>query len=100
MLNASPATAIELSAAGLSRSTVIVKLFVADRLGVPLSATTTVITFVEPVWLTSGRQEKTPFVGFNVEPTGPLSRLNVRGCAGMSGSVAMLVMVMVMPAPT
>src|SRR5438094_575486 len=72
--------------------TVTLKLWVALRLGVPLSATTTVTGLRVLAWVTKGRQEKTPLLVFSAALAGPVARLKVSVCGGTSVSVAVFVM--------
>ena len=85
----------------LNGFTVTVKLFVALKLGEPLSATATANKLVVPAWLTNGRQTTSAFVGFKVVSValaGPFNKVNVNVCAGKSGSLAKFVTVKVAPA--
>ena len=73
-------------------STTTVKLWLALRLGVPSSVTTTLMTFVLGPWASEGVQLKMPLVGFMKAPAGTLvPRLKVNVCAGTSKSAAELV---------
>ena len=66
----------------------MVKLFVALRLGVPLSVTLTLIVLVLSAWLTSGRQVNSALValsGANAALVGAVSKAKVRVCAGTVG---------------
>src|SRR5580765_6990251 len=69
--------------------TVMVKNRAALRVPNPLSVTRTVIGFVLGPCASVGVQVNTPETGSIAAPTGaPASRLKVRVCAGVSGSVA------------
>src|SRR5947207_2665384 len=69
--------------------TVTVKPLVALNGGVPLSVTTTVITFVDGPWASIGVQLIAPVFGSMVIPAGAEGRLKVSVLAGMSESVAL-----------
>src|SRR6185369_4177943 len=79
--------------------TVTTKLWVALRLGVPLSATMTVNGLVEFACVTNGRHVSTPLLAAIIALVGAVSRLKVSVCAGTSVSVAELMMLNVTPAP-
>src|ERR1035437_2136216 len=81
----------------VSGFTVTVKLCVALRLGVPLSATFKVNELVVFACVTCGRHENAPLLVFNVALPDPLNRLKVRVCGGASVSVALAVKATVWP---
>src|ERR1035437_2602907 len=91
---ASPSTGLA------SGFTTIEKLCVALNGGVPLSVTFRVVRLVVFACATAGRHVKIPLFAFNTAPVGAVSRLNVSVCAGVSESVATLVIVSVTPALT
>src|SRR5215470_2596132 len=97
MPNLPPDTEGFASVGWTGRLTVTVKPWVALRLGVPLSETTTLSTLV-PDCEMAGRHVKMPLLGSIAAPGGGLRRLKVRTCGGESGSVALLVMLSVRPA--
>src|SRR5258706_2274353 len=81
--------------------TVTVKVCVALREGEPLSVTMTPIRLVVPPCVSDGVQPNTPLVELTEAPAGaPESRLNVSDCAGISGSLAVLVKVSSTPSVT
>ena len=89
-----------LSTGFASGFTMTLKLCVALIGGVPLSVTFTVVKLVVFACATAGRQVKTPLLPFSAAPVGAANKLNVSVCAGVSESVATLVIVSVTPALT
>src|SRR3974390_3484876 len=75
------------------------KLCVALLAGVPLSVTLTVNWLVESAWVTSGRHVSTPLLVLITALVGAVGRLKVSVCAGVSLSLAELVMFSVTPTP-
>ena len=57
--------------------TIMEKLCVALKLGVPLAVTSRLIGLVVFAWVTNGRHEKAPVAAFNVALVGALNRLKV-----------------------
>src|SRR5664280_898405 len=93
--------AIEPSTGWASGLTVMMKLLVALRFGVPLSVTCTLTRLVVLAWLTGGRQVKMPLVPLavvSVALVGAVNKLKVSVCGGASMSIATLVMDRVIPA--
>ena len=88
------------SAGSAGLSTERVKLWVAERLGTPLSVTTTPRALVDGLCESNGRHSKAPLVGLSAAFVGPFRRVKVRVCGGASVSEAELVKVMVVPATT
>src|SRR5947207_13145247 len=81
--------------------TKIVKLWVALKLGVPLSATRISTTFVLGDCALLGVQVKTPLELSRLAPVGaPAPRVKFRICAGRSGSFTTLLTVSNCPAAT
>ena len=76
------------------------KLWVALRLGVPLSATFSVKVLVEFACVTSGRKENAPLLVLSVALAAPDSSANVSVCGGWSVSVALAAKATVWPAFT
>src|SRR5260221_1376522 len=76
----------------------MLKAWVALRLGLPLSRTTTEIGYAPSAWLEGDAQVKTPVAGAMLAPAGaPGPRLKARRSV-VSGSVAVAVRVSVSPA--
>src|ERR1051326_9244616 len=68
--------------------TITLKLFVALRLGLPLSLTRTVTRFVLGPWLSPGVQVIAPLLLSMLMPAGAVRRAKVSVLAGMSASAA------------
>src|SRR4051812_45840362 len=77
--------------------TTTTKLWVALRLGIPLSVTTTVMVLVPGPCDSAGGQVNTPVPAAIEAPVGGDSRLKVSACTGKSLSVAKLFTVKVAP---
>src|SRR6478736_527 len=79
-------------------STVTANVWMALRLGNPLSLTFTITESTFDDCVMPGRQVIKPLVALMVTPLGAPTRLKVSDCGGASGSTTLLLTIMVAPA--